>query len=99
MADEEGATCDECGQKIGPRGCCLTEMRRTRKELHQELLDAAREVLECLGGPQGYFPVVGAPKTNRLKEAVIANGARIIYQRGTAFEVDPLAENPWKANA
>lgn len=97
MADEEGAICDECGQKIGPRGCCLTDMRRTKKELHQELLDAAREVLECLGGPQGYFPTAGATKTNRLREAVLLNGARIIYQRGTAWEVDPAMEGKRRA--
>lgn len=31
MSDIEGAICDECGNKIGPMGCCATLRGRTEE--------------------------------------------------------------------
>lgn len=73
MADEEGAICDECGDRIKARGCCATYNALRR------VAGAAVAMLETLGMEDGYFPTAGAPITRELKNAVKAAGYKVRY--------------------
>lgn len=58
--DIEGAICDECGQRIGPHGCCATirSLQATVSEqdelysmkLHDEIVDGQVSILRVPGG-------------------------------------------------
>jgi hypothetical protein len=51
MADEEGAICDECGQRVGPAGCCSTRRKSLHREIRLiELLKKAQNRLRNQGG-------------------------------------------------
>lgn len=73
MTEEEGAICDECGDRIRSRGCC-----RTYNALRR-IAGAAVALLGTLGGEDGYFPTAGATKTRELKNAVKAAGYTVDY--------------------
>lgn len=79
--DMEGAICDSCGSRVGRYGCCATVKSRT-KELNDLRLVAAsaKALLECLGGPDGYFPTAGASRTHALRDALTAAGMKPEYQ-------------------
>lgn len=49
--DIEGAICDECGNRVGPAGCCATMRSRwTREERLMNLLRKAQSRLVNQGG-------------------------------------------------
>lgn len=43
MAEIEGSLCDECGNRVGPLGCCATHRRR---QAHLEAIQRKLDDLE-----------------------------------------------------
>jgi len=43
---------------------------------------AAKQLMECLGGDEGYFQTAGEPKTDTLRRALRQAGFEIQYKGG-----------------
>lgn len=46
------------------------------------VIDAALDLIQTLGGPDGYFPTAGATKTHALRDALVNMGFEIDYHGG-----------------
>jgi hypothetical protein len=58
------------------------EVLKRLKELNNLRLvaGAALQLMECLGGDEGYFPTAGATKTDTLRRALRQAGFKIEYR-------------------